>query len=58
MHLREIRWGGVGWINLAQHTEKWRAVVNTVMNVRVSKNVEDIVEWLSNWRLLKKDSAP
>jgi hypothetical protein len=33
--LREIGWGAVGWINLAQDRDQWRAVVNTVMNVRV-----------------------
>jgi hypothetical protein len=32
---REIRWGGMDWIDLAQDTEQWRALVNTVMNRRV-----------------------
>jgi hypothetical protein len=31
---REIGWGGMDWINLAQDTSKWRALVNTVMNLR------------------------
>jgi hypothetical protein len=35
MDLREIVWGGVEWIHLAQDRERWRAVVNTVMNLRV-----------------------
>jgi hypothetical protein len=26
---------GVDWIRLAQDTERWRAVVNAVMNLRV-----------------------
>jgi hypothetical protein len=26
---------GVDWINLAQDRDRWRAVVNTVMNLRV-----------------------
>jgi hypothetical protein len=31
--LREIGWGGgVEWIHLAQDVDRWRAVVNTVMN--------------------------
>jgi hypothetical protein len=34
--LREIGWGGMDWINLAQDRGWWRAVVNTVMNLRVS----------------------
>jgi hypothetical protein len=33
--LREIGWDGTDWINLAQDREKWKALVNTVMNLRV-----------------------
>jgi hypothetical protein len=33
--LREIGWGDVDWIELAQDRNQWRAVVNTVMNLRV-----------------------
>jgi hypothetical protein len=32
--LREIGWDGVDWIDLAQDREQWRALVNTVMNLR------------------------
>jgi hypothetical protein len=32
--LREIRWDGMDWINLAQDRDQWRALVNTVMNLR------------------------
>jgi hypothetical protein len=35
MGLREIRWGGMDWIDLAQDRDQWRAVVNTVMDLRV-----------------------
>jgi hypothetical protein len=35
MDLREIGWGGVDWIDLAQDRDQWRALVNTVMNLRV-----------------------
>jgi hypothetical protein len=35
MDLLEIGWGGVDWIGLAQDTDKWRALVNAVMNLRV-----------------------
>jgi hypothetical protein len=34
--LREIGWDGVHWIDLAQDRDQWRALVNTVMNFRVS----------------------
>jgi hypothetical protein len=33
--LLEIGWGGVDWIGLAQNRDKWRALVNAVMNLRV-----------------------
>jgi hypothetical protein len=33
--LREIVWGSVEWIQLAQDRDRWRAVVNTAMNLRV-----------------------
>jgi hypothetical protein len=33
--LREIGWGGVEWIHLAQDRDWWGAVVNVVMNLWV-----------------------
>jgi hypothetical protein len=35
MDLRETGSGSVYWIQLAQDRDRWRAVVNTVMNLRV-----------------------
>jgi hypothetical protein len=35
MDLREIGFGDVDWINLAWDRNTWRALVNTVMNLRV-----------------------
>jgi hypothetical protein len=35
MDLRDIGWGGMDWIDLAQDRDQWRALVNTVMNLRV-----------------------
>jgi hypothetical protein len=35
MNLREIGWDGMDWINLAQERGQWRALVNTVINLRV-----------------------
>jgi len=32
---KEIGLEGVDWIHLAQDRDQWRAVVNTIMNLRV-----------------------
>jgi hypothetical protein len=33
--LREIGWDGFEWIDLAQDRDQWKALMNTVMNLRV-----------------------
>jgi hypothetical protein len=33
--LRDVGWDGLEWISLAQDRDQWRALMNTVMNVRV-----------------------
>jgi hypothetical protein len=33
--LRELRYGGIDWIDLAQDRNRWRALVNAVMNLHV-----------------------
>jgi hypothetical protein len=38
MDLREIGWGGMNWIHLAQDRDQWRVLVNMVMNLRVPSN--------------------
>jgi hypothetical protein len=33
MDLREIGWGGIDWIDLAQDRDKWRSLVNRYINL-------------------------
>jgi hypothetical protein len=35
MDLREIEWGSMDCIDIAQDRDRWRALVNTVMKLRV-----------------------
>jgi hypothetical protein len=35
MGLREIGWGGMDWIDLAEDRDQWRAVVNMEINLQV-----------------------
>jgi hypothetical protein len=47
MDLIEIGWGSVDWIGLAQDRDKWRALVNAVMNLGVP--CWKSIKWLHNW---------
>jgi hypothetical protein len=39
MDFRETGWRDMDWIYLAQGSDQWRALVNTVMNLRVPQDV-------------------
>jgi hypothetical protein len=46
MDLREICWGSVEWIKLAQDRDHWRDFVNVVMNLQVLAPCSWLIIWL------------
>ena len=41
MELKEIAWQGEDWIDMAHETDKWQALVSTVMNMRLPLMTEN-----------------
>jgi hypothetical protein len=35
-NLQEMGWGGMDWIDMAQDRDRWRMLVNAVMNFRTT----------------------
>jgi hypothetical protein len=40
MDFKDIGWDGVDWIHLAQDRDRWRELVNTIMNLRDPQKTE------------------
>ena len=38
IYIQEVRCGGMNWVDVAQERDRWRAVVNEVMNLSISQN--------------------
>jgi hypothetical protein len=48
MDLGEVGWGNVEWIGLAQDRNRWRALVNSVLNLRVPWNAGKLSNGLTS----------
>jgi hypothetical protein len=51
MDLREVGCGYVDWICLAQDRNRWRALVNSVLNLRFPQNAEKLTSGLTTGAL-------
>jgi hypothetical protein len=58
MDLREIGWDGVDWVDLAQDRGPLEGSCEHGDEPSGSIKCWEVLEWLHNWWLLKKDSAP
>jgi hypothetical protein len=52
MDLGEVGWGGADCIGLAKDRNRWRALVNSVLNLRVPRNVGKLSSGLTSNDLL------
>jgi hypothetical protein len=48
MDLGEVEWGDVDWIGLSQDRKRWRALVNSVMNLGVCIKCWETIKWPHN----------
>jgi hypothetical protein len=43
MDVQEVGWDGVAWIDMAHDRDRWRALVNAVMNLQVPYNAGNLL---------------
>jgi hypothetical protein len=57
INIKEIGWDGVDYVAVAQSSGKWRAVVNTVINLVGSSTCGEFVDQVRNCKIPKKNSV-
>ena len=46
MDFQEVGWRGTDWIDLARDRDRWRALVNAVMNLMGTIKCREFLNWL------------
>jgi hypothetical protein len=46
--LGDVGWGDVDWIGLAKDRDRWRALVNSVLNLRVPRNAGKLLSGVAS----------